>query len=317
MDDTVIKVENLSKAFGKKKILTDVNLEINRGTIFGYLGPNGSGKTTTIRILLGLLRPTRGRVTVFGQDSEKMTPETRARIGVVLDDHGLYDSLTAYQNLEYYSQIFRLPASSRNSRIRECLEYVDMVEYSKEKVKFFSKGMKQRVALARCLLNNPEIVFLDEPTSGLDPDAAAKIRDLLLELVRNYQTTIFLNSHDLDGIERLATVISILKQGEIIAQGSIAELRRRLNKSVLEIHLLENSNMSGIEDRIRTLPFVKGINSFENHTIIVEILNNDYQPELIRFCVESGLQVCEVRQAGSSLEDVYLSIVKDAEKNAK
>lgn len=315
MNDVIVKVENLCKTLAKKTILDNINMEINRGTILGYLGPNGSGKTTTIRILLGLLRPTKGFVSIFDQTPEQMLPETRAKIGVVLDDHGLFGDLTAYQNLEYYSQIYRIPVKTYKLRIQECLEYVGMAEFSMEKIKTFSKGMKQRVALARCLLNIPEVIFLDEPTSGLDPDATVKVRVLMQELVKNEQITIFLNSHDLDEVERIATKIAILNRGEIIAQGSIEELKKRLNKSVVEIQLLNHASFLGIEDSIRNLPFVSNLKMLEKHILNVEILEDKYQSELVNFCIKLSLPVYKVNQVGSRLEDIYLSIVKDAEKN--
>lgn len=216
MSDIVIDIRELTKTLGGQSVLSGITLQIHRGTIFGYLGPNGSGKTTTLRILLGLLQPTSGFVRVMGQEPGRLRREIRAKIGVVLENRGLYERLTASQNLDYYSHIYRLSGETRKARIEKLLRTVDLWNVRNAKVGTFSNGMKQRLALARALLHNPEIIFLDEPTSGLDPEATTKIRKLILQLAKVERCTIFLNSHDLDEVERTCSEIAILKQGKIL-----------------------------------------------------------------------------------------------------
>lgn len=180
----MIEIQNLTKDFNGKTVLNGISFEVEEGEIFGYLGPNGAGKTTTLRIILGLLKPTTGEVLVMGKnlgDDE----ELRKRVGVVLESDGLYDRLTAYDNLDYYAQLYGI--SDRKGRLKQLLEFVELYERRNDKVGDFSTGMKRKLALARSLIHEPDILFFDEPSIGLDPEAQRMVRDLILRLSKEEQ----------------------------------------------------------------------------------------------------------------------------------
>lgn len=221
----LIKVRDLSKQIKGRTVLASISFQVEEGEIFGYLGPNGAGKTTTLRILLGLLRPTSGLVQVMGQKPEHFGRMHRMKMGAVLERRGLYESLTALQNLLFFARAYRLSPQRQTSRIEHLLKTVGLWEERNRKVGTFSNGMKQRLALARALLPAPAILFLDEPTAGLDPEAKVMIRNLILEISKIEHCTVFINSHDLDEVERICSRIAILNRGKILATGPIEDLK--------------------------------------------------------------------------------------------
>ncbi|MHA1722122.1 MAG: ABC transporter ATP-binding protein, partial [Candidatus Baldrarchaeia archaeon] len=198
MKQPVIIVSNLVKKINNKLILNNISFDVKRQEIFGYLGPNGAGKTTTLRILLGLMKPTSGKALILGDDLSKNI-NLRRKVGVVLENDGLYNKLTAYENLDFYSQIYGVSNDSeRDRKIKELLDLVELYDEKDKKVGYYSRGMRRRLAIARALIHNPEIVFMDEPTSSLDPEAKITIRNLISQLAKERNATIFLISHDLD-----------------------------------------------------------------------------------------------------------------------
>ena len=225
--NTAIEVRSLTKEFNGHRVLDNISFNVYRGEVFGYLGPNGAGKTTTLRILLGLIKPTSGEVFVLGENPLNNS-KLRMKIGVLLEDCGLYNSLTVYENLDLYARLYGLSNSlERRRRIIELLEFIGLYERRNDKVGFLSRGMKRKLAIARAVLHYPEIVFMDEPTSNLDPKTRVLVRDLILELARKKDTTMFITSHDLDDVEKVCSSIAILVNGRIVAKGSVDELRRR------------------------------------------------------------------------------------------
>ncbi len=179
MTENAINTENLCRNFGKVQAVDNLCLQVPRGVVFGFLGANGSGKTTTIRLLLGLLEPTSGRAQVLGYDTKNQANSIRRRTGALLEHPGLYERLSAADNLEFYGRAWRLPTAKRRSRIKELLNNLGLWERRNESVGTWSRGMKQRLAVARAMLHNPPLIFLDEPTAGLDPVAAAALREQL------------------------------------------------------------------------------------------------------------------------------------------
>ena len=189
------------------------------GIIFGFLGPNGSGKTTTINMLLGLLEPTDGRAEVQGFDTRTQAGEIRACTGALLEHHGLYEQLSAEDNLEFYGRIWRLPPAERQARIKGLLTRMGVWERRKERVEVWSRGMKQKLALARALMHRPLLVFLDEPTAGLDAVSAAELRDGLADLAASEGVTVFLTTHNMAEAERLCAQVGVIRQGSLVAVG--------------------------------------------------------------------------------------------------
>jgi len=205
-------LDNVSKNFAGKSALKDVSLSILAEEIFGYVGPNGAGKTTTIRLLTGLLRPSEGKVTVFGDDPY-VSPTLRARIGAVLDVPGLWENLTVYQNMKYFLAFFN---NDSEKTIRQCLKTVDLDSNANQKVYTLSKGMRQRLAIARALVHNPEFLIFDEPTANLDPDGQREIRELVLKLSKT-RRTILLSSHNLPEVQQLCQRVGIIDKGKLLA----------------------------------------------------------------------------------------------------
>ena len=221
----MITVEKITKRFGNKTALNQIQFNVDKGEIFGFLGPSGAGKTTLINILTGQLKADEGTTQLLGKDTKDLTPEDLARIGLVGDSSGYYEKLSLEKNLIVYAKIYGLP----NSRVDEVLEQVGLLESKKTLAEKLSTGMRQRMFLARALLNRPELLFLDEPTSGLDPMTSKKIHRLLEEL-KAAGTTIFLTTHDMVEATELCDRISLLNQGDLVEIGTPRDIIQKYNK---------------------------------------------------------------------------------------
>lgn len=311
MTTYAIKTENLGRNFGSIRALDDLSIEVPTGSVFGFLGPNGAGKTTTIRLLLGLLEPTQGGAQVVGFDTVRQADEIRTRSGALLEHNGLYERLSAENNLEFYGRVWRIPASERQARIRELLTNLDLWERRKEPVANWSRGMKQKLAMARALFHRPSLLFLDEPTAGLDPSAAARLRDDLEKLVEIEGVTVFLNTHNLAEAERLCQQIGIIRGGKLMANGSPSELRARAGNPHLEIR-----GVGFTSDAIQELRRRKEVVSakLHNNSLTIQLREAGETAPLVSILVRSGVQVEEVIKAQSSLEEVFLSLVNEGEQ---
>ena len=221
----MITVEKITKRFGNKTALNQIQFNVEKGEIFGFLGPSGAGKTTLINILTGQLKADEGTTQLLGKDTKDLTPEDLAHIGLVGDSSGYYEKLSLEKNLIVYAKIYGLP----NSRVDEVLEQVGLLESKKTIAEKLSTGMRQRMFLARALLNRPELLFLDEPTSGLDPMTSKKIHRLLEEL-KEAGTTIFLTTHDMVEATELCDRISLLNQGDLVEIGTPRDIIQKYNK---------------------------------------------------------------------------------------
>lgn len=222
--ENIIELTDVVQRFGGKEVLKGITLRVKSGEIFGLLGPSGAGKTTIIKIVTGQLHPTKGQVVTNGMPAEKMTGKTYRRIGMMMDVPGLYERLSCYDNLKLFARLYAVP----EKRIGEALEKVGLSEAAKRPVEKLSKGMKGRLALARAVMNEPDILFLDEPTSGLDPAATRRIHELILE-EQAKGTTVFLTTHNMAEAEKLCGHIALLHEGNIIEYGGPSEICRRYN----------------------------------------------------------------------------------------
>ena len=220
----MILVKNVTKKFGQKVALEEISFEVNKGEIFGFLGPSGSGKTTMIKILTGQLNADIGQTELLGKVSEKLTPADLEQIGLVSDTSGFYEKLSLYKNLQAYAKLYGKP----NARVDEVLKQVDLYESKNLAAEKLSTGMKQRMFLARALINKPQVLFLDEPTSGLDPTTSKKIHELLLEL-KEAGTTIFLTTHDMNEATLLCDRLSLLNRGHLIEYGTPSSIIQKYN----------------------------------------------------------------------------------------
>jgi ABC-2 type transport system ATP-binding protein len=230
----MIRVENLTKRFGKFTAVDDVSFEVSPGQIFAFLGPNGAGKTTTIKMLTTLLQPTSGRLTIDGLDPRVSSHEVRRRFGIVFQDPSLDGEMTAYENMELHGVFYGVPRKVRVERTEQLLRLFELWDRRKEQVKLFSGGMKRRLEIARGLLHTPKILFLDEPTLGLDPQTRNQLWTHVKSLNQTEGVTVFLTTHYMDEADRVAQRIAVIDHGKIVAQGSPQELKKQTATESLE-----------------------------------------------------------------------------------
>jgi ABC-2 type transport system ATP-binding protein len=303
----VITFEHVFKRIGEREILKNINLEVQRGDIFGFLGPNGAGKTTSIRIALGLLAPTSGRVSVLGRDPTD--GEARRKIGFVLEIDGLYNELTAYENLDYYARIYGLSDTRR--RIDENLELANLSSRAHDKVGAYSKGMRQRLALARTLLHDPELLVLDEPTAGVDPTGQIEIRQTLLNMVFKAGKTIFLSSHNLDEVQRICTHVALIHNGQMRLSGGLADIERQMGHGAVTVETKDPVPEAIIQE-LRDLPGV-AVQSQDAAVLTLSVDGAGDVADVVHLLDSRGMRIEEVRRQEASLEDVYTAIIKEAE----
>ena len=308
MTETAIRIENLTRDFETVRAVDGLSLEVPSGIIFGFLGPNGAGKTTTINLLLGLLEPTSGRAEVLGFDTQTQGDKVRTRTGALLEHPGLYEQLNAGDNLEFYGRIWRMPATERQARIKELLTHMGVWERRKERVGTWSKGMKQKLALARAMLHRPPLIFLDEPTAGLDVVAAAAVRDDLEALAAREGVTVFLTTHNMAEAERLCGQVAVIREGSLVAIGHPDELRARAGGPRLEI--FGRGFNDNVLNLLRTRPEVVAAGVQNEHLAIDLREGTDVAP-LVSLMVSAGVQVEEVRRGKASLEKVFLALMEE------
>jgi ABC-2 type transport system ATP-binding protein len=289
----------------------DLSLEIAPGTVFGFLGPNGAGKTTTIRLLLGLLEPSDGRAQVLGYDVQTQGDEVRFRCGALLEHNGLYERLTALDNLELYGRLWHIPRPERQSRIQELLTHFGLWERRKETVGQWSRGMKQKLAVARTQLHRPSLVFLDEPTAGLDPVAAAALREDLAALATREGVTVFLTTHNLTEAERLCQRVGVIRQGRLLALGSPDELRRTTGTPKVEVTGTGFSQHA--LNLLRARPEVANVTRGDGR-LVIETHPGTETASLVSLLTGAGARIEEVQKGKADLEEAFLSLLEEAEK---
>jgi ABC-2 type transport system ATP-binding protein len=304
----IIRMEGLTRTFGSVRAVDGLDLEVPAGTVFGFLGPNGAGKTTTIRLLLGLLEPTAGRATVLGCDTRDGGGGIRERSGALLEHHGLYERLSAEENLAFYARVWRMGGPARVDRIRELLAPLGLWDRRKEPVGRWSRGMKQKLAVARALLHRPTLLFLDEPTAGLDPVAAASLRDELGGLVGREGVTVFLTTHNLAEAERLCGRVAVIKQGRLRAVGHPDELKAR---SATRAEITGRGFTGATLAAVRARPGVVRA-ELQHGRLVLELAESADTAPLVALLVQSGALVEEVRKDTGSLEDVFLTLMEEA-----
>ncbi len=309
-----IQTNQLTRSFGDLKAVDRLTLEIPRGTVFGFLGPNGSGKTTTIRLLLGLLDADAGGAQVLGFDTKSQADEVRKRCGALLEHHGLYERLSAAENLDYYGRIWHLSKADREKRIRELLEPLDLYKRRNEPIGQWSRGMKQKLAVARTLMHHPELVFLDEPTAGLDPVASLTLREDLAALVAQEGVTIFLTTHNLGEAEKLCTQVGVINHGQLLAVGSPAELRSRT--SAPRLYVTGKNITSQVVENLRGNALVSKIGQ-RNGELVMDLNDLARSNEIVAQLVKMDVQIDEVRKEKVELEDVFLRLIEEENRGAE
>ncbi len=307
----MIRAQRLTRHFADRPAVEDIDLHVERGEVFGLLGPNGAGKTTTVRMLACLISATSGTAWVNGHQIGVDSDAVRASVGILTESPGLYDRMSAERNLDIFGRLQGLSAGERETQIKRYLQFMELWDRRHEPVGSFSKGMRQKVALARALLHEPPVLFLDEPTSALDPEAAKMVRDFVGEL-RQQGRTVVLCTHNLDEAERLCDRIAVLRT-RLIALDTPENLRRRLfGRRVL----VQVANLSpAMADATRALPVVENVER-DGNRLFVNLANPEAgNPLLIRTLVGLGAEIQFVSEVRHSLEEVYLSLIEE-EKTA-
>lgn len=304
----IVKIENLTKTYGQVQAVKNLSLEVAEGSIFGFVGPNGAGKTTTLKILATLLAPSAGRVWVAGAEVTENPEEVRRHLGYMPDFFGVYDDLKVAEYLDFYAASYGIPAAERRQITRELLELVDLGSKHDAYVDTLSRGMKQRLCLARSLVHNPDVLLLDEPASGLDPRARVEMRDLLKEL-RQMGKTILISSHILPELAELCTEIGIIENGELVVSGTVAEIMHRIQyRQTLHIRVLERTEAALAY--LRTLPGI-GEATIDEQTIIAGYQGDEEgMHRILTDLLGAGFRVSSLARANSNLEDVFLQVTR-------
>jgi ABC-2 type transport system ATP-binding protein len=311
MPESIIHTEHLCRSFGMITAVDDLSMDVPAGIVFGFLGPNGAGKTTTIHLLLGILEPSQGQASVMGFDTRSKANEIRAKSGALLEFSGLYERMSAEDNLDLYGRIYRMPAPNRKARAKELLNHLDLWDRRKEKVGKWSRGMKQKLAVARALFHHPPLIFLDEPTAGLDPVSAAALHADLTSLVAREGVTVFLNTHNLAEAEKLCAQVGVIRNGKLITIGSPDEMR--LRKGGHKVEILGRGFNEKTLALLQARPEVKRAEIQNNH-LLIELRGESKTGPLVTLIVQSGGEVEEVCRTGTSLEDIFLTLMKEENK---
>jgi ABC-2 type transport system ATP-binding protein len=302
----MIHTENLTKRFKETLAVDGLNLDIREGEVFGFLGPNGAGKTTTVRMLTSLIGPTSGAATVAGFPIGQRNTDIRRNVGVLTETPGMYDNLSAEYNLRIFADLYEVRDAA--GQVEKYLKLLGLYDRRLDSAGTFSKGMKQKLAIARALLHEPKIVFLDEPTAALDPEAAHLVRDFIAELKKGGRT-IFLCTHNLDEADRLCDRIGVFKT-RLLVVDTPSNLRASIFGRKVVFHL--RAAEEKIAEALRALPFLREARLVDNKLVVTLEDPEAHNPEIVRLLVGMGADIQFVGELRHSLEEVYLQLVKTA-----
>ncbi len=308
-NEAVITATGLTRHFGETVAVDDLNVEVRRGEVFGFLGHNGAGKTTTVRLLNGVLTPTSGGARVLGLDPQQEGPALRLRTGVLTETPALDERLTATEHLAAYAALYQVPEGQIQQRVRQLLQEFDLDDRADEPVGGYSRGMKQRLALARTLLHEPELIFLDEPTSGLDPVVTRHVHELIEALSSGDGRTVFLCTHNLAEAQKLCDRVAVMEQGQLVAVGAPRELARDLWKGVrLEIEVAPEQ----IEGARRALMAIEEVGEVsqdgDEELLTAWAPDRDLIPAMVQALVGAGIDLYRLTPREPTLEEVYFAI---------
>lgn len=299
----LLEISHLTKSFGSFTAVDDLSFSVNEGEVYGFLGQNGAGKSTTIRMILSLIKPTAGSISVFGLNIEKNREKILQKTGAVVEKPDLYKYLTAYENMKLFSKLSGVNLG-RQELMRQ-LAVVGLEKRANDKVGVYSQGMKQRLGIAVALVHDPSLIILDEPTNGLDPQGIADIRNLILRLSKDQKKTLLVSSHLLSEIEQIADSMVIIDKGKKVVEGRVSEL---LNPGKVRMEIITLNNM-GAKQLIASSAWAEGLKISSDEKILVEI-NKSAVPSLTRFLVENGVDLVSLRSA-NTLEVYFLSLTSE------
>lgn len=306
----MIEAYELTKYFDNFLAVSQITFSVEPGKVFAILGPNGAGKTTTIRMLTSILKPSSGRASVAGYDVVTHAAQVRASVGVLTEQHGLYERMHGLEYLDFFGRIYRLPAEYRQQRARSLMERFGLGEALDKRVGEYSKGMKQKLALVRALLHDPPILLLDEPTSAMDPQSARLVRDAIKEL-RQDARTIILTTHNLPEAYELADQIGVIRRGRMIAQGSFETLSSRfVGQPTMELRTVQPLN--GLVENLGGLVTIK--DSGETYILYTTPTPAETNSQVLRRVLDAGVDVLSLSRISQTLEEIYLNIVKEDEE---
>lgn len=309
MSEAVIQISSLTRRFGEKNAVDHLTLDVHAGEIFGFLGHNGAGKTTTIRLLNGVLEATSGEAKVLGLDPQIDGPAVRAHTGVLTETPSLDERLTARDNLSFYAELYNIPRPEVQQRIHSLLTDFELAERADEKVGRYSKGMKQRLALARALLHRPDVLFLDEPTAALDPVAARRVNTLVESLARREGCTVFLCTHNLVEAQKLCDRVAVMQHGQLMAVGTPGELTRQYVKRLdVELEVDPTQTDLALETLQKFPRLVIDQPKQEKDNLTMTLSGREAIPELLSILVGHGLRVYRLAPQEINLEEVYFTL---------
>lgn len=308
-----VVAEGLTKKFNSFTAVQNLNLNIEEGEVFGLLGPNGAGKTTTLRMLAALISPTEGSASVAGFDIQRNPSKVRQNVGILTENPSLYERLTAFENMDFFAEAYGITdATERHLRIREALEFLSLWNRRNDKVANYSKGMKQKLAIARTTLHKPKILFLDEPTAGLDPQSSKEIRDLITQLSEREKRTILLCTHHLEDAEKLCSRVLIMNRSKALVTGTPEQLQEKTNSQIIIKIQLKEINPK-IIDVAKQNPQANMVNAnTQEGTLLINVKDpRDATPEIVSDLVKNGAKIISVNVLRPSLEDTYLKLIKE------
>ena len=304
----MIETKNLSKHYGDLAAVTNLNLTIREGDIFGFIGPNGAGKTTTMRILVTLLEPTGGKAFINGLDVTRKGKEVRRLVGYMPDFMGVYDDLKVFEYLEFFAAAFAIARPKRKSIVDGVLELTDLQSKRSAAVDSLSRGMQQRLGLARVLIHDPKVLILDEPASGLDPRARIEIRELLRELKRMGKT-IMISSHILSELEEICDHVGIIEHGQLIFSGTLEEIRPRLGiQSKVRVKVANNESKA--VELLSALPQVSDVQVIADHIVVTFRDGQDNDGIIARTLVNGGIDIISLQPEKLKLDEAFLKLTK-------
>jgi ABC-2 type transport system ATP-binding protein len=310
--DYVIEVEGMRKSYGRTQAVRNLTMRVPRGSVYGFVGPNGAGKTTTIRTLATLQRPDAGSVRVSGLDVLRQPGPVRDRVGYMPDFFGVYDSLTVTEYLNFYGASHNIPAARRRRLVGELLDLVDLADKRDQPVEVLSRGMKQRLGLARCLIHDPEVLLLDEPASGMDPRARIELREILRELSA-MNKTVLISSHILPELAEMCTHVGIIRSGEMIAEGQVeAVIAQLVTGARLRVRLLDAAQLEAGRAILASDPCCGEIEVEGDRLLSVDYSGEEAErAELLAQMVAQRIAVSSFTLEGGTLEDIFLQVTGD------
>ncbi len=305
--ENIIEVNGLERVFGQNRAVDGMTFHVKQGEVFGLLGPNGAGKTTTVRLLNGILPPSGGTARIFGLDPAMDGQRIREKTGVLTESPSLYERLSARENLEFFGTLAGISSEKLSQRVLDILKFFDLQDRVDDKVETYSKGMKQRLALARALVHEPPLLFLDEPTSGLDPEAAQQVNELIAGLGQRSGQTILLATHNLLEAQRLCDRVAVMNKGRILAMGSLKELTRKLwPVTWVDITFWETpaETVRGSLKAQRGVIQITG----QGETLQVQVESEEVIPQVVQHLTGQGASILSVNPRDYTLEDIYFAL---------